>query len=481
LSKQKNPIKRIEFLAKKFDVFDDEDLDKLVKKDFYLSNNEQYEHLYNIKDTGENQLYALYTFNQRLLKNTGAKVPKKIRIADFVFIDVVQNDPTEHKEYVQWMLTTFTRLIKENELMQALMFVSEDLWLASDYLEVFHKNRHKPKFKAMCRRNLAFANITDPSDINQYRDLSQLFDAVDPFIEKDVSKLERDIRIMAKLKHGAIPYEDRYVIIFNPITIKASRLFAKLTNWCTTSNKDTHKSYIKNYKTPTGKKSTLHVLIFKTYLLEDGNPNKTDDIYQFHFESGQFMNRKDGRIKDIPSLISGNIGLKKYFYNSLVKLTMECKFNKLNNKYINALFEFGFVDVIFEIYPDDTKQLRFHGFNISETPDISKFSNLKLLYLVNCKLERIDPSVGALKELTMLTLTNNKLKTIPKTIGNLKKLRVLSLTGNSIKGLPEELGQLDKANGGSLEILSVDNELFEEASELFPSIIVNQFDKIMSK
>ena len=481
MSKQKNPVKRIEFLAKKFDVFDDEDFDKLARKDFYLSDSEQYEQLYQIKGNGQNEIYALYLFNQRLLRNTGGKVPKKIRVADFVFINIVQSDPTEHKEYVQWMLTTFTRLIKESEFEQALMFVTEDLWLASDYLEVFHSNRNKPKFKAMCRRNSAFKGISDPSDINQYRDLSQLFDAVDPFIKKDVSELERDIRIMARLKDGLIPYEDRHVIIFNPLTIKASRLFAKLTNWCTTSNKDTHNSYLRNHKTPNGRKSTLHIIIFKTYLLEDGNLNKTDEVYQFHFETGQFMNRKAGRVNDISLLINGNIGLSNYFYSELIKLATEYKNNKLDNKYIDALIMFGFNNVIFDVHENNCKQLRFYSYKIPDMPDISRFNNLELLYLVDCKLEKITQSVGALKELTMLILTDNKLKSIPKTLAKLSKLKVLNLKGNFIKDLPKELRQLDKSNGGSLEVLSVDNELIEEARVLFPSITINQFDSIMSK
>jgi hypothetical protein len=249
LSKQKSPIKRIEFLVKKFDVFDDKDLDELAKKDFYLPDGSRYNHLYDLKDNGQNMLYAIYTFNQRFLRNEGKKEPKKIRVADFVFIDIVQADPTEHKEYVQWMLTTFTRLIKQSEFGRALRFVSEDLWLAKSYLKVFHDNRIKPKFKAVCKQmfrgNDRFKHIDDPSDIQQYHDLSELFDAVDPFIEKDVSKLEKDMRILARLKHASIPYEDRHVIIFNPLTIQASRLFANLTNWCTTSNRDTHKSYVK--------------------------------------------------------------------------------------------------------------------------------------------------------------------------------------------------------------------------------------------
>lgn len=485
MGKEKSPIKRIEFLGKKFDVFDNEDYVKLLKKDFYFTDDQKYELLSD--DSGRKvEVYAMYSWNQRLLRNEGKKEPKKVRVADFVFIDIVRSDPTEHKEYVQWMLTTFTRLIKQCEFDRALMFVKEDLWLARNYLEVFQDNRTKPKFKSLClqmfKGNTRFAHISDPSDIQQYRDLSELFDAVDPFIKKDVSKLERDMRILSRLKHASIPYEDRHVMVFNPITIKASRLFANLTNWCTTSNKDTHKSYVKKYKTPTGKRSRLHILIPKTYLISDvDDSDKTEDIYQFHFETGQFMDRKDGAIKNIPALIRDNIGLQNYFHDTLLDLALETRNNRQDNKYINALFKFGFSDVLFKVYPDNTKQLRFNGYNIGEIPDISRFKDMEMLYLVGCKVTRLDSSISTLKGLKILVLTNNKLKELPKGLGKLSNLKVLNIMGNYIEELPEELNQLDKTNGGSLEVLTVDDELVEEAERIFPSVTVNKFKEIVNR
>jgi hypothetical protein len=120
LSKQKSPVKRIEFLAKRFDVFDKDDYKNLLSKDFYYSDNKQYEVL--TYDVGKKPIaYAMYTYKLILSQSKweqgitegGEKIPKKVRVADFVFIDVVRADPTPHKEYVQWMLTTFARMIKE--------------------------------------------------------------------------------------------------------------------------------------------------------------------------------------------------------------------------------------------------------------------------------------------------------------------------------------------------------------------------------
>jgi hypothetical protein len=191
---------------------------------------------------------------------------------------MVQADPTEHKEYVQWMLTTFVRFIKEGNNGEAIRFAEEDLDVASEYLEIFHSEKHKPKFKLMCVGNSAFKDIRDPSNINQYRDLSHLFDAVDPYIGKNASKLEKDIRILSKLGHGKIPYEDRKVMVFLPKNIKSSRLFANHTRWCTTSRKETFDSYVNNRETSKKTAAYLYIIIPKTYLLTDEDPKKTHEL-----------------------------------------------------------------------------------------------------------------------------------------------------------------------------------------------------------
>lgn len=480
MSKQIDPSKRIEFLAKKFDIFDNDDINALADKDFYLDNGEKYQHLYEVQDTGENTLYAIYTFNGRLLRNEGKHLPNNIRVADFVFIDIVQADPTPHKEYVQWMLETFTRLIKLNEYERAMRFVIEDLWLASEYLTIFDNEKHKPTFKQLCSKNEAFKNISDPSNINQYRDLSQLFDAVDPYIEKNVTELEKDIRIMVRLREGVIPYEDRQVIIFNPTTVKSSRLFKNFTSWCTTASKTSFKNYVDD-KTSLGKKSKLYVVIYKTFLLAEDDPNKTNELYQLHFESGSFMDRKDARIADMSKLIEDNVGLTDYFYEELISLAKANKDNYQSNKYVDALMKFGFTNVIFEVLPANVTQVRVSHENLVEIPDISKFADCTLLYLFNCNLKKIHPSVGDLKTLEIISFGENKIESLPNTIGNLTNLRVLNIKGNRIMELPESIKKLDKSNGGSLEVISIDEELRLQVMELLPNVKINQFQSLVNK
>lgn len=470
MGKNKNPIKRIEFLAKRFNVFDLEDIESLSENDNISDDGIHY---VEVRDDGDedNSIYALHSFNERKLANEGIKVPKNIRVADFVFMDIVRTDPTEHKEYVQWMLTTFTRFIKESDYTSALMFVKEDLWMATEYLKVFHKQKNKPIFKELCSRNRAFKDISDPSNINNYKSLSQLFDAVDPHIEKDVSKLEKDLRNMVTLKLGDIPYEDRKVMVFTPLSVKSSRLFGGLTNWCTTASKDSYNHYV-NQKTPFKTKSKLYIVIFKTYFLEDTDPNKTHELYQLHFETYMFMDRKDRRIQNVGKLIEGNDGLSKFFYHILYKMAV--KAGKEERKYVDILYGFGFTDILFDILPSDTSTIKYIDYNIGTTPNLSRLKNTVFFYLYNTGLTELHPSIGGLDKLSILSLPHNKLATLPKTIGKLNELKFLNLFGNELKELPEEIKMLDESNGGSLRFLSINNDLVDMAQALLPSVEINK-------
>lgn len=458
MGKNKEPIKRIEFLAKNFNIFED-DLEELSENECEVLSKDE-------------NVYSIYSWNSRKLKNEGEYIPNNIQVSNMVFKNMVQSDPTEHKEYVQWMLTTFVRLIKEEKFSEAIRFVSEDLELASEYLVIFHKEKNKLIFKNLCIKNKAFVNITDVSNINQYRDLSQLFDAVDPYIERNVSELERNIRFSVKTGDGLIPYEDRKVIILNPLTFKCGKIFNNFTNWCTTGTKRSFDSYTKHVSTPLGR-AKLYIIIYKTYLLNDNDLKKSNEIYQLHFETSQFMDKSDTRIKNLKTLLIDNKGLEEYFYNELIKIAKAEKVNNQTNNYISGLNNFGFTNVLFEVLPNNINKIKIIDENLVKVPNISHFNKCDLLYLYNCNIENIDPSIGELISLTNISFGSNKLTHLPNSIGKLINLRVLNLKKNKIKELPNSLKKLDKANGGSLEILSIDEGLVEQARILLPNVNIN--------
>tara|TARA_R110000796_G_scaffold58413_5_gene134932 strand:- start:28776 stop:30230 length:1455 start_codon:yes stop_codon:yes gene_type:complete len=481
VTKEKIPVKRIEFLAKKFDVFDQEEFDEMSGNNLNKDSRELYEIdgcIADLADTGENILYAIHTWNERKYKNTGELVVGKVRVYEDTFIKMVQSDPTDHKEYVQWMLTTFVRFIKEDKKGEAIRFASEDLEVAAEYLELFHSEKHKPKFKKLCSGNSAFKDIRDPSNINQYRDLSHLFDAVDPYIDKNASKLEKDIRILTRLGHGKIPYEDRRVMVFIPKTIKASRLFANFSRWCTTSNKETFNSYT-GQKTPKKTLSCLYIVIPKTYLLTDEDLKKTDELYQLHFESGQYMDKSDRGI-NLDELISDNVGLSNYFYDLLIGFARSCHKNYYNNNYSKALKKFGFTDIIFEVLPPNTDEITILEENLGSMKNIEQFKNLQSIIIRKCIINEIPESIGDLEKLGNLSLPNNNLTKLPNSIGKLKNLTVINISGNYIEKIPETIKELDSSNGGILEYFSygsnyLSDELISNLKEWLPNVIINEF------
>ena len=480
----KGPIERIEFLAKKFNVFTNEELDILVETNFIEEESSQcYQTVCSVDDNGVDVPLALYKFKLRggniISKDDGTYVIKGVRIGEDVFVDMVQSDPTKHKEYVQWMLTTFTRLIKSSEFDDAIRFVSEDLWKAKEYLTLFHENKHKPKFKRMCTNNLAFKNISDPSNINQYRDLAQLFDAVDPYIERDLSNLEVNIDRCIKLHEGEIPYKDRFYTVFIPKTINSSRIFKDFTSWCTTASKGSFNMYV-NKLTPLKEKSKLFIIINNNCFLPENDPNHSDKMYQFHFESEMMMDKSDRAISNVKSeILDKSKGLSEFFYDTLVSLAKADKSNVNKNKYVDCLITMGFTDILFEVMDERVDRITYNNENIEKLPDMRKFNNLQVLNLYNVKLKVLSDTVCDLTTLLILSLPENKIKNLPKNIGKLKNLVVLNISGNKIIEIPENIKELDKTNGGSLERVSYSDDLSDDSlqrlREYLPTTEIKEF------
>lgn len=474
----KSPIKRIEFLAKKFDVFTD---DELGEMNFYSPEefNEGDVNLVSGVDDSNNCIpYAVYNWDPKKYKKFGVLIVGKVRVYENVFINIVQSDPTQHKEYVQWMLTTFVRLIKNGDSDSAKRFVNEDLGVASNYLEIFHAERHKPKFKELCSNNLAFKDVKTPSDINQYRDLSQLFDAVDPYIVKNSSKLEKDIRVFTKLGHGKIEYEDRKVIVFTPKTIKGSRLFAKFTRWCTTGRVETFNSYVKK-KTSKGYDSKLYIIIPKTYLLN--NSEKTDDLYQLHFETGQFMDKSDRSLPNLAFLIKDNNGLRNYFYDLLVSFAISAYNDSKVDKYIKGLEKFGFYETQIDILPDYIEDFRCYNKRLTSIDNIVKFKRITTIFIRKCGLKSLPQNIGMLQHLGVLSIPDNEITEIPNSIGKLRNLTIINISGNNLIDIPESISELDSSNGGSLEYFSysknsISDKLLLKIKRLLPNAVINEYN-----
>ena len=120
-----------------------------------------------------------------------------------------------------------------NDIVSAIRFATEDLPLAKDYLLIFEANKRKQKFKNLCSGSYILRHITDPTDINQYKSLGQLFDAIDPFIVRDSSEIERLLYKFVDSGQAEIGVRDRKFTVYIPLTRDASTVFDQFANWCT--------------------------------------------------------------------------------------------------------------------------------------------------------------------------------------------------------------------------------------------------------
>lgn len=466
IDNQENRVKdRITFLAKKFDVLDTENKKEVEKK------------IEELKNDGFEILEI--KFKDRLLaivfhKKTDNKVQKNVSVTLDVFSDIIKADPTPNKSCVQWMLNVFTRLIKSGSsgIGPATRFVVEDLPQASTYITLFEANKRKAKFRKFCQSSFILKHIEDPTDINQYKSLAQLFDAVDPFILREPSEIESLIQRFVDIGEAEIPVNDRKFMLFIPKTVNASMIFDKFANWCTAKeNNGMFKKYTEQDRRPDNSKSKIYIIINKKFFT-----GESQEIYQIHFETSQIKDRHNSEnVSIFESVISQSENISSFFYDELMSNARIVLTGLDDNKYLDFLIKFGFCESLFELIDKNTPVIRFMTREIPRLPDISRFELVDQLIITNANMVELHPSIGSLKNLEMLVLCENKIKSLPSEIGNLKNLTFLNIIGNPINDVPDEIAKLDKSNGGSLFRLAVKKDqvgekVYEKLKRLLPSV-----------
>lgn len=469
-------LSRVSFLAEQYNVLSVEEFDNLLETNEVSDNDE----LISTYMDGEPlaMVSSLIKKESTFEGNLVTSYKKVIKIHENVFINMVQADPTDNKIYLQWMLTVFTKFIKEGDFSSAIRFANEDLMLANEYLTLFEANKRKQLFKTLCRANSELLNIHDPTNINQYKNLGQVFDVIDPFIERDPSNLEIAMKRFVDAGAAEIPVRDRNFTVYIPISEKASEILSKFTNWCTTRVSNGMVKTYTNMKTPAGKKSKLYVIIDNNFFL-----GESDNLWQIHFESSQIMDRSDRPERDIyGKVLEKSEILSKFFYNELIvnarleQLTLANTQKK--NKYLEYLVNFGHPEARFDVFNDNVVSLTFADELIPRVPDLSRFKSVDLIHIMNCKLKELHKSITSLKNLQTLSISHNKIEELPNFIGDCKNLVFINLTGNKIKYIPNDIGKLDPSNGGSLVMMSlktedVGEENFNKLKKLLPNVEIN--------
>jgi Leucine-rich repeat (LRR) protein len=447
--KNKSVTDRLSFLAEQFDVFECSNTDETTEKIKIL---EEDNFVSTIITSSNGNILAILSKkqNEKRLNPT-----KKVSVCSDVFASMIGADPTENKMYLQWMLNVFIRFIKddkESSLASAIRFVDEDLPQANLYLQLFEDNKRKRKFIDLCNGSYSLKDVTDPTNINQYKSLAQLFDAVDPFIEKEPSAVERTLYKFVQNGQAEIPVKDRKFTLYIPKSTAASVVFANFANWCTArEGNGMFNSYTQNNLKPNGKHSDIYIIIDNKFFT-----GESKDIYQIHFETNQLKDYKNGQnVSIFENVLNESEGLSNFFYEELMEMAKGFKRGIENNKYLDYLIQFGFAESLFELMDENVPSIKFMTREIPRLPDMSRFKNVDQMIITNAKMMELHPSIGTLGNLEMLVLSGNKIKSLPKEIGMLNKLEFLNLDGNPLKDIPNEIKYLDSSNGGSLHRIGV--------------------------
>ena len=177
-----------------------------------------------------------------------------------LFLEIIASDPTYDRnkpkkmgKYGKWLLS----LYKQGKLKE------EDLYKANDYLRCF----------------IDYHNVIQDKDINKIKSLQELYDVVRPYLDGNVSTSKSDE--VRRIKEGAEKvYEDNDWMIIIPHTEEASCYYGKGTQWCTAAEKSFN--YFEQYN----EQGPLYINIDK----------RTNEKYQFHFETDSFMDETDTQI-----------------------------------------------------------------------------------------------------------------------------------------------------------------------------------------
>lgn len=450
---------RIAFLRTKYNVVDDSELQ--VKLDYFEDLGDV--HKIHTLDDGLFAFYSIITEKHR---------KPKMYLSETGFQTMLRTDFTKNKMYLQWILTIFNRLLNDGEIEQATRLVIDDLSKTHENLILFDQNKRKKRFKELCLKNYAVKDLGDPTNINQYTSIEQLFAVVHPFKEiVDVSVLENELENLVSLGQARIPVKDEKYTVFIPLTLMASEIFS-FTNWCTAKKGNTMFKHYTSQLKGDGTKSELIIIIDNGFF-----KNENDNIYQIHFESGQIMDIKDSVFSEIKSsVLSKSISVRNFFYEYMSEnYSFNAKHSKDNSKYYEKLMEFGFSNVLLDVMSADKPGISFKNIEFGELPSLKRFKNLKVLYLANINLNKWNEEIFELPFLELISLPKNNLKTIPKGISlAAKHLKFINLTDNPIVDVPENIKYLDPSNGGSLVMMSIgDNPTLRKKLEnLLPSVII---------
>ncbi len=215
----------------------------------------------------DNLRYLLILEGQRNVEIV-KRLPKFKNVPDNVFDSLKEQgfEQVGNGSYLEWILGIYLK--SPDDVKKRFI---EDLYKLKEDLEKFNILKNKQFWKSS-------------KDINQYKSFKDLFDAVR--LHQDL-KSKSDLKVKKSSvdnKDYNLVYENSNWKIYSPLTKEASCILGRDTRWCTASQGE------RNMFDYYNRKGKLFILI-----------NKQDEElkYQFHFESGQFMDVNDDQVEGL--------------------------------------------------------------------------------------------------------------------------------------------------------------------------------------
>ena len=237
------------------------------------------------------QVQYVKRFSKILYEDIEAVKKNYPKITDDKFMQLIALDPT-YKEgrdsvgkYGKWILNLYNKgNLKE-----------EDFYKVTDYLNEFEEKKK------------GFAN----KDIGQFKSLPDLAKALDG-VEVELThgqqvRQNQKARKNTDLdKDASLVYKDNTYEIWVPHTYAASCKLGQGSHWCTASTESDqyYNTYLKNYGG-------------EYYILLDAKSK--EPLFQFHFESNQFMDKYDKSI-DLMKFFEQYPPVRKFFEPKIKKM-----------------------------------------------------------------------------------------------------------------------------------------------------------------
>ncbi len=335
----------------------------------------------------------------------------------------------------------------ERDVKRAKDLFMEDLFKVTDDLKKFDR------FKGRLPKEMRDINKLTPD---------QLYDAVKDFDLTLATTTKAERKSASVHPGGKLVYDgDNWRVIEiedkGPVGKEAACFYGgnyQETRWCTSSPGLTwFDRYIKD--------GPLYVIF---------NPNDTDvspmtglpkERYQFHFPSGQFMD-KDDRQQDLVQLLNGSMSEVKPFFKpefakGLVLGGKELKIDSLTSGSVGKFIALYGMDDLLDNLPESLQTISIQNrdskdpIQVELPEDIGRFKNLSNILTDKVSFSKIPDSVCTLPKLRFLTIMNNpELKEVPTCIIDIPSLIFLNLRGSDNVKVPKEIQERGESLGPNM-------------------------------